>query len=334
MSYSNKFPIDKQCGHGWLLILVMSAFFIVSPYTAQLLQAQESQKPQEPGPAVRLTPDQWKALEGYFQNSRNSEMYVQFSAKDTVLLAKLLWDNSEIRLIPESALSFYNKQEGEEGPLRIRFSKDSTGNISRVLVGNNDVWIRTKDYKPVVKIEMQHTPDQLKRFEGLYQFQRDKERFIQFTVRENNLVLKQHWDGEEVRFVPQSELDFFSKELPSFSLSFAKDEKGNINQAIAFKSDIWKRIVKSHPDNEQLRAIEGKYQFKDDPDNYIQITAKQNMLIVKQLWDGKEIVLEPQTDTYFYNTDLAYPLLVVKDKDGKAARVQVLGMDWFDKVKD
>jgi hypothetical protein len=62
--------------------------------------------------------------------------------------------------------------------------------------------------------------------------------------------------------------------------------------------------------------------------------ARDNNLTIKQLWDNKEIVLEPQTETYFYNNDQSYPLQVIKDKEGKVTQVLVLGMDLFDKVKD
>ena len=58
-------------------------------------------------------------------------------------------------------------------------------------------------------------------------------------MRENNLVLKQIWDGEEILFVPESELSFFSKAIPLFSLDFSKDKDGNITQVLAFKRDVW-----------------------------------------------------------------------------------------------
>ena len=77
---------------------------------------------------------------------------------------------------------------------------------------------------------------------------------------------------------------------------------------------------------------EGKYQSKDDPDNLIQIIAKGNNIIVKQLWDGKETLIEPQTETYFYNDEKSYPLQFIKDKDGKVSQALVLGMDLFNKL--
>lgn len=54
--------------------------------------------------------------------------------------------------------------------------------------------------------------------------------------------------------------------------------------------------------------------------------------MVKQLWDNKEIILDPQTEIYFYNNEQSYPLQVMKDKGGKVIQVLVLGIDVFDKV--
>ena len=69
------------------------------------------------------------------------------------------------------------------------------------------------------------------------------------------------------------------------------------------------------------------------PDNYIQIMTKNTNLIVKQLWDGKEITVEPQTETYFYNEAQTFQLQIAKDKDGNVTQVGILGMDKFDNVK-
>ncbi|MDP4263503.1 MAG: hypothetical protein Q8941_13330 [Bacteroidota bacterium] len=330
MIHPNKFPRPLY----GLLPVMMLACIIINPFNAPRLQAQETQKPAEAKAAVQLSPEQWKAVEGVFQSPQNNEMNVQFTAKEKVLVVKLLWNNNEISLTPESPLTFFSNDANEGRPLRISFIKDSTGAITRVSVVNNEIWKRVKDYKPVVKTEMQHTPAQLKPFEGLYLLQNTKDRFIQFSVKGNNLVLKQHWDGNEIPFVPESELDFYSKESPLFSLTFTKENDGTISQVLAFKRDRWFKVKKIQPAPDQLKVIEGKYQLKDDPDNYIQITAKGTNLVVKQLWDGKEIVLEPQTETYFYNNSESYPLRVIKDNSGMVTGVEVLGVDLFNKVKE
>jgi len=92
-------------------------------------------------------------------------------------------------------------------------------------------------------------------------------------------------------------------------------------------------MKKTNLTTEQLKPYEGKFQSKDDPDNYIQVTAKNNNLIVKQLWDGKEIAVETLTETYFYNDAQSFPLQIIKNKDGNVTQVVILGIDEFNKVK-
>ncbi len=310
-----------------LVKVLMISFFLFNVFNVQLLHAQAEEKP-----AAQLTPEQLKAVEGYFQNPDNKEMYLQFTAKEKMLQGKMLWNNREIIFTPQSELEFLSKDGNEGRPISAKFTKDPAGAITGVSLGNNGVWAKAKDYKPLVKEEMAHTPEQLKPFEGLYQFKRDKESFIQFMVRGNTLVLKQHGDGGEIVFVPQTELDFFNKQQLLQTVSFIKDEKGNITKAFAMRRDSLIRINKIHPTTSELKIFEGKYQSKDDADNIIQLSAKDNRLVLKQLWDNKEINLEPQTDTYFFNQEKFYSLGIIKDKDGKIVQVKLLGMDVFNKL--
>ncbi|MDB5211118.1 MAG: hypothetical protein JWQ30_1945 [Sediminibacterium sp.] len=87
-----------------------------------------------------------------------------------------MWNNNEIRLTPESEFIFFNKDANEGSPPRINFKSDSTGSIGQFSMGNNDIWGKAKDYKPVVKVEIAHTPEQLKPFEGLFQAQNGQQR--------------------------------------------------------------------------------------------------------------------------------------------------------------
>jgi hypothetical protein len=290
-------------------------------------------KPADTPAKVLLSEEQWKAVEGTFQDPQNNDRAVQFIATENFQVAKLLWNNAEIPFISESAFAFVSREPVEDRLLHIVFNKDSSGAANEVKLADIGVWKRNKNYKLLVKKEMDHTPGQLKPFEGLYQLQNHADRFIQFTVKGNNLVLKQHWDGNEISFVPETPLDFFSKEAPLFSLSFSKDKDGHVAQALAFKRDLWIKMKKINLTSGQLKSYEGKFQSKDDPDNYIQIMAKNNNLIVKQLWDGKEIIVEPQTETYFYNEAQSFPLQIAKDKDGNVTQIWILGIDEFNKVR-
>src|SRR5208282_3469953 len=116
---------------------------------------------------------------------------------------------------------------------------------------------------------------------------------------------------------------FFSKEVPLFSLQFSKDSVGNIQKVVAFKRDVWIKVKRARPTLQDLKSLEGKYQSKDDPDNVIMLIVRGNNLVVKQLWDGKEIMMVPQTPTYFYNASQSYPLQVLKDTNGETNQVTV-----------
>jgi len=282
---------------------------------------------------IRLSPDQLKAFEGFFQSLQNKDMVVQFIASDTALNAKLLWNNGEVHLIPESQWGFVSREGGDEGPIHLVFNKDSVGGVNQVDVSGNGAWHRVKDYKPAVKKELEHTPAHLASYQGVYQLREDPTRFIQFSVRENNLVLKQMWDGTEIFFVPESDLTFFSKAQPNFSLDFSKDKDGNITQVVEFKRDVWIKKDKQALTPAILKSYEGKYRSQDDPDNEIRITATDSNLVVRQLWDNKDRVLQPLTNIYFNDQDRSFPLVLVLDQ-GKVVQVVLLTGNVFNRVPE
>jgi hypothetical protein len=259
---------------------------------------------------------------------------VKISTAENGLNAKLLWNNGEMHLIPESDLTYVSKESGDEGPIHLTFYRDSSGTVNKLEVGNNGTWNKVNDYKPVVKKEMQHTPVQLVRFEGLYQAKDDNSQLLQFSVKDNKLVLKQMWDGTEIPFVPETELGFFTRQTPLFSLDFSKDKDGKITQVLAFKRDVWIKTPKLVITDALLKTYEGRYRSKDDPDNEIRIIATDSNLVVRQLWDKKEFVRQPLTATYFSTQDRSFPLVIVKDQDGKVSQVVLLTGNVFNKVTE
>ena len=304
-------------------------------FSTQFLQAQEGGgRPRlEAKPTVQLSPDQLKAVSGFFQSPRNTDMYFQISQSETGITGKMLWNNNQIKFTPESDSTFFSKDANEGNPMRITFRKDLTGTFTQLSLGNPDQWKRVYDYKPIVKVEMPHTPEQLKPFEGIFQPQNGLQRFIQFTVKDNQLFYQQQGNTAGLVFTPESELSFYMKDQILNSLVFTKDPDGTISQVTINKRDVWKRIVPVHLTAAQIKVFEGKYQSKDDEDNMLQLTAKGDQLIVKQLWDKKEISLSPQTDVYFYNADQMYSVAFIKDADGTYSSIKVLGIDVFTKMK-
>jgi hypothetical protein len=283
-------------------------------------------------PSVQLGESQWKAVVGVFQSPQNAEMKVRFSVAENRLLAELLWNGGALKLVPESATAFTSIQMEDGEAIHITFHNDSAGRYTAVDVAKNGTWKRVYDYKSApAKQAMAHTPEQLKRFEGVYHMPDREYMFISLLVKDNTLVLKQHWDNNELSFQPDTDSSFFMVGQPMFTLDFKKDAGGKITGFTAFKRDVWKRTVKPTLTTAQLAALAGKYRSKDDPDNLIELSALDNHLIVKQLWDKKQITLDALADGYFYNDAESYSLQQTKDRDGNPA-ILLLGMDFFERV--
>jgi hypothetical protein len=289
-------------------------------------RAQDTLKTKVNGVRVHLITMQWKAIEGYFQSPTNKDLFLRTTTHDTVLLVKYLWTNNEDTLYPESELVFSNN-ESDDKASRLVFSKDSSGLVNRVLNGD-ETWNRVSEYKPVVKKEMPHTPAQLRPFEGVYHFENDTNALVQFMVKGNDLVLK---DNQETHFIPGSELSFYKPDNIWFTIDFSKDASGKVKQAVIIKRTVLIKNPKPSITVAQLRSYEGKYRSKSDSDNIIQLIVKGRQLVIKQLWNGEEIVVTPLADLYFYNAAESLSLQFVRDGDGAVRQAWLFDKDEFDK---
>jgi hypothetical protein len=85
-----------------------------------------------------------------------------------------------------------------------------------------------------------------------------------------------------------------------------------------------------------LKKFEGyyKFQFEKGTDAYIHITATQTGLVLKQMWDGKEIAFTPQTALEFINDDGHFPLKFTKAKDGSISQVLAFNRDLWNRATD
>ncbi|WP_426671407.1 hypothetical protein ACPPVU_09230 [Mucilaginibacter sp. McL0603] len=182
--------------------------------------------------------------------------------------------------------------------------------------------------------------DKLNVFNGRYVSDQNKAIFLQITAVDGHLVLKQSWDGQEVSFDQKGDLDFYNDER-SFPLKFTKSSTGAITQVLAFDRDVW---IKGDDNYQfvpqktiqltaaQLKTLEGKYQMKDG-DNFLQITTTTDHIILKQLWDEKEITFSPVSEVDFVNADQTFPLKFTKGSDGLAMQVLAFNKDMWVKVK-
>lgn len=215
-----------------LALFTALAFSYLATAHLQELQAMDT-----PDQEFRLTPEELKTFEGYYQFDQNSNAYIQLKQKDNGLLAIQLWDEKEFFIVPKSALEFYSKKQ--EFPAK--FSKDGSGNVTQVVVFNKDTWKKVDNYSPPKKITL--SADKLKSYEGKYRFQFEPgtDAFIQITAYADHLILTEQWSGDKVRFSPQSEVDFYSKER-AFPLKFTRDKTGAVTHVLAFNRDLWTKV--------------------------------------------------------------------------------------------
>jgi hypothetical protein len=66
------------------------------------------------------------------------------------------------------------------------------------------------EFKPITKKKCRAlTPHQWKSLDGLYELESLKNLHLQFTSTNDKLILKQIWDGSEITFEAESEVEFF-----------------------------------------------------------------------------------------------------------------------------
>src|SRR5215469_15717724 len=80
----------------------------------------------------------------------------------------------------------------------------------------------------------------------------------------------------------------------------------------------------------RYKAYEGLYRSRDDTDNRVRLMAVDSDLVMKQLWDGKEIRFYPVNDTYFYNARWMFPLYILKNDSGRVKSILLLERQHFE----
>jgi hypothetical protein len=84
----------------------------------------------------------------------------------------------------------------------------------------------------------------------------------------------------------------------------------------------------------QLTEFEGYYHADTDPNLYLQILVKDNKLVLKQLWDNREITFDQKSDLYFYNDEHSFPLKFSKGASGEITQVLAFEKDTWIKDKN
>jgi len=283
---------------------------------------------------VQLSKQQLKALEGIYHLAANKRAYVQVIAKQNKLIAKQLWDGKEIAMSAQSDVSFlvsapYFKM--------VKFTKNDKGIATKFMASNKKDWNKVDSYHPADQIKL--PPQTLKKFEGYYELKDRKGQFLQITAADGGLVLKQLWDNRQVDFTATSSLVFSAKENPEFTLEFTADNAGRITQVLAFGQDVWLRNDNYHAPVEiklaaqDLKELEGKYEFRERKGQFLQISATDSGLVLKQLWDSQQFDFAATSPLAFFSKKQpGFTLQFTADSAGHITQVLAFGQDVWDKV--
>ena len=275
-----------------------------------------------------------KALEGIYQCGANKRAYVQVIAKQNTLIAKQLWDGKEIAMSAQSDVSFlvnvpYLKI--------VKFTKNGKGTATKFMALDKKDWNKVDSYHPADQIKL--PPQALKKLEGYYEAKDHKGQFLQITATGNGLVLKQLWDNRQVDFTATSSLVFSANENPEFTLEFTADNAGRITQVLAFGQDVWVRNDNYKPPVEikltaqDLKKLEGKYEFRNQKGQFLQISATGSGLVLKQLWDNQQIDFSATSPLEFFSKKQpGFTLQFASDNAGHITQVLAFGQDVWDKV--
>ncbi len=158
----------------------------------------------------------------------------------------------------------------------------------------------------------------LEKFSGFYQFP-NKVAFVRIELKGDALVATQLWDKKMYPLVQVDDTHFESKE-EGHKVEFLKDSSGEFTQAKIMGRIITMKVdfdpnVSRQLSAAQLKRLEGTYTMKDDNSLKINLRSSADGLILKQLWDNKEVAFTPRSETFFLNEDCMFPLTFVLNGD-------------------
>jgi hypothetical protein len=180
------------------------------------------------------------AFEGFYQLKENEFINYQITLVNNKLIAKMVGSKQELILTRKSDLSFEVPDDDGDETLTVTFIKNNAGEISQALLAGKQLLIKVKSIPPIVEVKL--NAEQLKAFEGKYEFDGKKDIFIQITATATGLMLKQLWDKQEINFIALSDLTFLNRES-GFPLKFTKDQNGNVIKVLAFNRDLWSKVM-------------------------------------------------------------------------------------------
>ena len=87
-------------------------------------------------------------------------------------------------------------------------------------------------------------------------------------------------------------------------------------------------------DTSQLKSFVGKYQFTENNMTFLQILLQDGHLVLRQLWDKREIPFKQTSELEFYNDEHQFPLKFTKSSTGQITQVLAFNKDVWNRVAD
>lgn len=183
----------------------------------------------------------------------------------------------------------------------------------------------------------------MKAFEGIYQLKSNQYGYVQISVANKTLLAKIIDGNKQFVLTRKGDLTFETLDDDgdeTVPITFTKSDAGEITGAAVGDKDQITRVKNYTPVKAlkltaaQLKAYEGKYEFDQRKGTFLTITATADGLVLKQLWDDREISFTAVADNEFLNREAMFPLKFTMDASGKAIKVLAFNRDSWDKVKE
>jgi len=329
LALTNSFAASKLRQRIWMINrdeanrIYLLKYILILPLVLSLyllLQASDSVLSQKSA----FNQPMYNSLTGYYQFIASKHVLIRITEEKGQLVLEQLWDNVKISFDKKSGLDFYNKEWG----FPLKFIKGGDGTVNQVLAFDRDLWNKIEDYSTVIKQEIELPVAVLKEMEGFYQFQ-ETPHYLYIKAHATGLTVKEMWSNKEIVVYPESDLTFFSKK-GNFPITFIRNDKGAITQAMVFDTDLWHKVAKYKPltkktveiPKELLTSYEGSYETKPD----WQLNIKKMDGKLKVTVNGKEEhMFLPESQTKFFaQQDVTTTMEFIKTAGGNVEKVQLM----------
>ncbi|CAA9314055.1 MAG: hypothetical protein AVDCRST_MAG56-6510 [uncultured Cytophagales bacterium] len=229
----------------------------------------------------------------------------------------------------------------ETGEYPVVFTKDPGGAVTGLAFASRNTWRRADDFAPQEPLTVRLSPEQLRAFEGKYQHERGPDAVWRAVARENGLALMNLWTGRETRFVPTSETEFRHEDREvTMPLRFIRGN-GGATQLVTYDREVFNRNDSYTPRTRkevrlplpQLKAFEGRY-GKADPGNFLEITAREGGLVMRESGKKIDMGLVPENELEFFSKHHPFVLKFTKDGNGNVTQAQFSDRDVWTKVRE